>query len=139
MPRKRHHAEEIVAKLRQVDVLTSQGQSVADAVRSIGVTEVTYYRWRREYGGLRSDQVKRLKALETENARLRKAISDLTLDKLILQEAARGNFLAPRVAAPVSSTSDMTCMSPSVALARRSGSIARRNARCRGALKTRSG
>jgi len=75
-----------------VDVLTSQGQSVADAVRSIGVTEVTYYRWRQEYGGLKSDQVKRLKALETENARLRKAVSDLTLDKLILQEAARGNF-----------------------------------------------
>ena len=92
MPRKRHHPEEIVAKLRQVDVLTSEGQSVADAVRSIGVTEVTYYRWRREYGGLKSDQVKRLKALETENGRLRRAISDLTLDKLILQEAARGNF-----------------------------------------------
>ncbi len=92
MPRKRHYPEEIVAKLRQVDVLTSQGQSVADAIRSIGVTEVTYYRWRQEYGGLKSDQVKRLKALETENARLRKAISDLTLDKLILQEAARGNF-----------------------------------------------
>ena len=92
MPRKKHHPEEIVAKLRQVDVLTSQGQSVADAVRSIGVTEVTYYRWRREYGGLKSDQVKRLKALETENGRLRRAISDLTLDKLILQEAARGNF-----------------------------------------------
>ena len=92
MPRKRHHPEEIVAKLRQVDVLTSQGQSVADAVRSIGITEVTYYRWRREYGGLKSDQVKRLKALETENGRLRRAISDLTLDKLILQEAARGNF-----------------------------------------------
>ena len=82
----------IVAKLRQVDVLASQGVPIADAVRSIGVTEVTYYRWRREYGGLKSDQVKRLKALETENARLRKAISDLTLDKLILQEAARGNF-----------------------------------------------
>ena len=92
MPRKRHHPEEIVAKLRQVDVLTSQGQNVGDTVRSIGVTEVTYYRWRRDYGGLKSDQVKRLKALETENARLRKAISDLTLDKLILQEAARGNF-----------------------------------------------
>ena len=92
MPRKRHHPEEIVAKLRQVDVLTSQGQSVGDAVRSIGVTEVTYYRRRRDYGGLKSDQVKGLKALETENARLRKAISDLTLDKLILQEAARGNF-----------------------------------------------
>jgi transposase-like protein len=82
----------MVAKLRQVEVLTSQGQSVADAVRSIGVTEVTYYRWRREYGGLKSDQVKRLKALKTENGQLRRAISDLTLDKLILQEAARGNF-----------------------------------------------
>ena len=94
MPRKRHHPEEIVAKLRQVDVLTSQGQSVAEAVRSIGITEVTYYRCRREYGGLKSDQVKRLKALETENGRLRRAISDLTLDKLILQEAARGSARA---------------------------------------------
>jgi transposase-like protein len=92
MPIKRHKPEEIVAKLRQVDVLTSQGQSVADAIRSIGVTEVTYYRWRQEFGGLKSDQVKRLKDLETENGRLRRAVSDLTLDKLILQEAARGNF-----------------------------------------------
>ena len=92
MPRKRHKPEEIVAKLRQVDVLTSQGQSVVDAIRSIGVTEVTYYRWRQEFGGLKSDQVKRLKALETENSRLRRAVSDLTLDKLIMQEASRGNF-----------------------------------------------
>ena len=92
MPRKRHKPEEIIAKLRQVDVLTSQGQSVSDAVRSIGVTEVTYYRWRQEFGGLKIDQVKRLKDLETENTRLRRAVSDLTLDKLILQEAARGNF-----------------------------------------------
>jgi putative transposase len=92
MARKRHKPEEIVAKLRQVDVVTSQGTPLADAIRSIGVTEVTYYRWRSEYGGLKSDQVKRLKDLETENARLRKAISDLTLDKLILQEAARGNY-----------------------------------------------
>ena len=90
--RKRYKPEEIVAKLRQVDVLTSQGTPIVDAIRSIGVTEVTYYRWRNEYGGLKSDQVKRLKDLETENARLRKAISDLTLDKLILQEAARGNY-----------------------------------------------
>ena len=89
---KKHKPEEIVAKLRQVDVLTSQGTQLVDAVRSIGVTEVTYHRWRNEYGGLKSDQVKRLKDLETENARLRKAISDLTLDKLILQEAARGNY-----------------------------------------------
>ena len=79
-------------KLRQVDVLTSQGKSVAEAIRSIGVSEVTYYRWRQEFGGLKSDQVKRLKELETENTRLRRAVSDLTLDKLILQEAARGNY-----------------------------------------------
>jgi transposase-like protein len=70
----------------------AQGKPVADAVRAIGVTEVTYYRWRNEYGGLKGDQVKRLKELESENTRLRRAISDLTLDKLILQEAARGNF-----------------------------------------------
>ena len=92
MSRKRSKPEEIVAKLRQVDVLVSQGQNIADAIRQIGVSEVTYYRWRQEYGGLKTEQVKRLKELETENARLRKAISDLTLDKLILQEAARGNF-----------------------------------------------
>jgi transposase-like protein len=92
MGRKRHKPEEIVAKLRQVDVLMSQGHPVADAVRSIGVTEVTYYRWRSEYGGLKTDQVKRMKELEVENQRLRKAVSDLTLDKLILTEAAKGNF-----------------------------------------------
>src|ERR1700730_2092493 len=92
MPRKIYKPEEIVAKLRQVEVLTSQGQGVADAIRSIGVSEVTYYRWRQEFGGLKSDQVKRLKDLETENTRLRRAVSDLTLDKLILQEAARGNY-----------------------------------------------
>ena len=92
MARKRHGAEEIVSKLRQVDVLMAQGRPVADAVRAIGVTEVTYYRWRNEYGGLKGDQVKRLKELEAENTRLRRAIADLTLDKLILQEAARGNF-----------------------------------------------
>ena len=96
MPSKRHKPEEIVAKLRQVDVLVSQGQSVAAAIRTIGVTEVTCYRWRQEYGGLKSDQIKRMKELETENQRLRKAIADLTLDKLILQEAARGNFFSIR-------------------------------------------
>ncbi len=92
MPRKHHKPEEIVAKLRQVDVLISQGQNIADAIRQIGVSEVTYYRWRQEFGGLKTEQVKRLKELETENSRLRKAVSDLTLDKLILQEAARGNY-----------------------------------------------
>ncbi len=92
MPKKRHKPEEIVAKLRQVDVLVSQGKPVAEAVRSIAVTEVTYYRWRQEYGGLKGDQVKRLKELEAENTRLRRAVSDLTLEKLILKEAASGNF-----------------------------------------------
>jgi len=92
MPKKRYTPEEIVAKLRQVDVLVSQGHNIADAIRQIGVSEVTYYRWRQEYGGLKTEQVKRLKELEQENVRLRRAISDLTLDKLILQEAARGNF-----------------------------------------------
>ena len=92
MPRRRHKAEEIVTKLRQVEVLTAQGRTVAEAIRSIGVTEVTYYRWRTEYGGLKGDQVKRLKELEAENLRLRRAVSDLTLEKLILKEAAGGNF-----------------------------------------------
>jgi transposase-like protein len=92
MPRKHHKPEEIVAKLRQVDVLVLQGHNIADAIRQIGVSEVTYYRWRQEYGGLKTDQVKRLKELEQENTRLRRAVSDLTLDKLILTEAAKGNF-----------------------------------------------
>jgi predicted secreted protein len=92
MARKRHKPEEIIAKLRQVDVLTGQGRSISEAVKTIAVTETTYFRWRSEYGGMKTDQVKRLKALEVENARLRRAVSDLTLDKLILSEAARGNF-----------------------------------------------
>ena len=73
-------------------MLVSQGASMADAIRQIGVSEVTFYRWRQEFGGLKSDQVKRLKDLELENSRLRKVVSDLTLDKLILTEAAKGNF-----------------------------------------------
>jgi putative transposase len=85
-------AGEIVAKLRQVEVLTGQGKSVVDAVRTIGVTEATYYRWRAEYGGLKLDQVKRLKVLEQENGRLRWAVADLTLEKLVLKEAASGNW-----------------------------------------------
>ena len=92
MARKRFNPEEIVAKLRQVEVLQSQGMAVVDAIRQIGVTEVTYYRWRKEYGGMRTDQLKRLKVLEKENTRLRRAVSDLTLDKMILTEATRGNY-----------------------------------------------
>ena len=79
MGKKRHKPEEVVAKLRQVDVLLSQGKTVAEAIRSIGVTEVTYYRWRQEFGGLKSDQVKRLKDLETENSRLRRVCVPKTM------------------------------------------------------------
>ena len=92
MPKRKYGAEEIVAKLRQVDILVGQGKTVGDAVKSIGVTETTYHRWRNEYGGLKLDQVKRLKELEAENGRLRRAVSDLTLDKMILNEALRGKY-----------------------------------------------
>ncbi len=92
MAAKREKPEDIVLKLRQVEVLRGQGKSVQEAVRQIGVTVQTYYRWREEYGGMNRDQLKRLKDLETENQRLRRAVSDLTLDKMILTEAARGNF-----------------------------------------------
>mgnify|MGYP001552065982 CR=1 FL=1 len=92
MSRKRYKPEEIVAKLRQVDVLHSQGVSMTDAIRRIGVSEVSFYRWRKEYGGMSGDQLRRLKDLEKENERLRRAVSDLTLDKQILREAAKGNF-----------------------------------------------
>ena len=92
MAGKRSTPEQIIAKLRQVEVLTGQGQTVAEAIRSTGVTEVTYCRWRQEYGAIQGDQVKRLKKLEAENARLRRATSNLTLEKLILREAASGNF-----------------------------------------------
>lgn len=92
MAGKREKPEEIVSKLRQVEVLQGQGMTIADAVRQIGVSEQTYYRWRKLYGGMGRDQLKRLKDLEKENQRLRRAVSDLTLDKLILTEAAKGNF-----------------------------------------------
>jgi len=92
MAGKRDQLEEIVAKLRQVEVLQGQGMPIADAERRIGVTQQTYYRWRKQYGGMNQMQLKRLKELEKENQRLRRTVSDLTLDKLILTEAARGNF-----------------------------------------------
>jgi transposase-like protein len=92
MAMKRYKPEEIVGLLRQADVLHSQGKSMAEAIRQTGVSEVTFYRWRKEYGGLSGDQLRRLKELEKENERLRRAVSDLTLDKQILAEAARGNF-----------------------------------------------
>ena len=105
MPRKRHSPEQILGKLREVEVALAKGQTVAGAVRQIAVTEQTYYRWRNEYGGLSIDQARRLKQLEQENARLKRAVADLTLDKLILKEAAEGNFNALHAAASVLITS----------------------------------
>ena len=92
MPQKRHTPEQIISKLREAEVTLAGGQTVAQACRGIGVSEQTFYRWRTEYGGLKIDQVKRLKHLETENSRLKRAIAELTLDKQILREAAEGNF-----------------------------------------------
>ena len=92
MTNKRLKPEEIITKLRQVELLMGQGMARLDAIRQIGVVEQTYYRWRKQYGGMGVDQLKELKRLQKENDRLRKAVSDLTLDKLILKEAARGNF-----------------------------------------------
>ena len=92
MSRKRYTPEQIIGKLREAEVALAQGQTAAQVCRGLGIAEQTFYRWRREYGGLKVEQAKRLKALEQENARLRRAVADLTLDKLILQEAARGNF-----------------------------------------------
>jgi transposase-like protein len=92
MGKKRYSAEDIIHKLREADVLLSQGRPVAEVCRSLGVTDVTYYRWRKEYGGLKVDQARRLKELEQENSRLRKAVSDLTIDKLILNEIATGKY-----------------------------------------------
>ena len=92
MPRKKHTPEQIIAKLRQAEGAMSTGRTVVEAVRQIEVTEQTFYRWRNEYGGLSIDQAKRLKQIEAENSRLKRAIADLTLDNQILKEAAEGNF-----------------------------------------------
>jgi transposase len=91
MSTKRHKPEEIVTKLRQAEVLVGQGMSRIDAIREVSITEQTYYRWRKRYGGMGTGQLRELKRLQKENERLRRAVSDLTLDKLILAEAARGN------------------------------------------------
>ena len=92
MPRKRFKTEEIIQKLREAEVLLSQGKNVAEACRQIGVTDQTYYRWRKEYGGVRTDQARRLKELDRENARLKKLLAEAERDKAILREAASGNF-----------------------------------------------
>ncbi len=92
MPKKRYNAEAIIHKLREADVLLGQGNTVSQIYKQISVTDQTYYRWRKGYGGMRVDQAKRLKALETENARLKRAVADLTVDKLILKEVAEGKY-----------------------------------------------
>jgi len=92
MPKKRYRPEEIISKLREADALISQGKKVVEVIKSLGITDVTYYRWRQEYGGMSVSQARRLRELEKENERLLKAVSDLTLDKMILKEAAKGNF-----------------------------------------------
>ena len=92
MPRKRYTPEQVINKLREAEVAISGGSTVAEASRQIGVTEQTFYRWRNEYGGLRIDQVKRLKQLELENTRLKRSVADLTLDNQILREVSEGNF-----------------------------------------------
>ena len=92
MARRHYRAEEIISKLREAEILLAQGMKAPEVVQELGIHQVTYYRWRKECGGMRVNQMKRLKELETENSRLRRAVSDLTLDKMILQEAARGNF-----------------------------------------------
>jgi putative transposase len=92
MANKRHKPEEIVSKLRQVEVLVGQGKARIDAIREVRITEQTFYRWRKQYGGMGTVQLKELKRLQKENERLRRAVSDLTLDKLILTEASRGNL-----------------------------------------------
>lgn len=92
MPKKRHTAEQIIGKLREVEVLLSQGRTTPEACRQVGISEQTYYRWRKEYGGLRLDQAKRLKELERENARLKKLVAEQALDNAMLKEVASGNF-----------------------------------------------
>lgn len=92
MSKKKFTAEQIIANLHEAEVLQNQGKTIAEAVRQIGISEMTYYKWRKEYGGLRVDQAKRLKELEQENQKLRKVVADLSIDNAILKEAARGNF-----------------------------------------------
>ena len=138
MARKRYKPEEIVSLLRQAEVLHGQGMSMADAIRQLGISEVAFYRWRKEYAGMSGDQLRRLKELEKENERLRRAVSDLTLDKQILKEAAGGNFQAPRAGASASIMSATGSGFRSAGLAGCWGSTARPSAATRAAATTRT-
>ncbi len=144
MSRKRYTPEQIIGMLREADVALAQGEKVGQICRRLGISEQSYYRWRRGYDGLKVDQAKRLKELEKENARLRQAVSDLTLDKQILKEAARGpegqrqqNFRAPPAAGSASSMSGPTWTSRSVARVVFWARTARRSASRPGAVPTR--
>jgi hypothetical protein len=139
MAGKRDKPEDVGLQLRQVEVLPGQGMAIADAVRQIGVTVQTFYRWRKQYGGMSRDQIKRLKELEAENQRLRRAVSDLTLDKMVLTEATRGNFCALRGVVSASIMCGRPLAYPSAGLAAHSGSIGRHNARLHAAQRTKDG
>ena len=137
MGRKRHSPEEITGKLREPEVLIARGQTTPQAAKATGMTEQTYYRWRREYGGVKADQARRLKELGRENQRLRRAVSDLTLDKMILEEVGRAKFSAPRADASRSITCGTSWARPDEGRAASSVSIDRRRAKRRGAETTR--
>ncbi|SPH18791.1 hypothetical protein DEA8626_02336 [Defluviimonas aquaemixtae] len=139
MATKRHKPEEIVTKLRQVKVHVGLGMARVDAIREVPITEQTYYRWRKQYSGMGTDQLRELNRLQKENERLSKAVSDLTLDKMILTEAARGNFWAPPVVVPVSTLSAKNWVCRNVGLAGCCVSIARRSTSYRGAGPMKTG
>jgi putative transposase len=130
MPKKGSTPERIIGLLRQAEVELAQGRTVGEVCRGLGVSDATYYRWRAEYGGLKVDQVRRMKELEREKARLKRAVAELTLDKQILKEAAEGKYQAPSAAGPVSATCRARSASPNAGPAAPSVSRARRSAVC---------
>ena len=127
MPKKRFSVEQIISHLREAEVFLEQGQTIGQVCRHIGISEQSYYRWRREYGGLKVDQARRLKELGRENTRLRRAVADLTLEKLVLKEATEGNWYALSAAHDVSSMSVRSLVSRSAGRAGILDSRARRN------------
>jgi transposase-like protein len=128
MPKKGATPERIIGLLRQAEVELAKGRTVGEVCRGLGVSEASFYRWRAEYGGLKVDQVRRMKELERENARLKKAVAELTLDKQILREAAEGKYQAPSVAVPVSAMCGLRSAFPNAGRAAPLASHARRSA-----------
>jgi len=130
MPGKRLTPEQIIGVLRQAEVELAQGRRVGEVCRGLGISEASFYRWRSEYGGLKVDQARRMKELERENARLKRAVAELTLAKQILKEAAEGKYQAPSAAGPVSVMCKLRSASPNAGPAAPSVSRARRSAAC---------